>query len=337
MMSNKTLEINSIPIPPQLAGRLKQALGKSGTGFDEGAFLQQLYYWTLNPATTGWMIDGTKWIYNSLKSWQEQFPWMSEYGLRKAIANLKKLGLIETAQHWISCCKRVMFYRIDYERLNTFTEDFCDLVAPRFVNSDHIDARSGRIANTETSPETSFSEQQTDVVSDMNENLEDMDFLKTQSCNQASEVEAGTLGGDNLSRASSGNDFAIQDAEFPELIDAVAQAVAHPAGSPLPTALKRAIAQFPDRVQAAIDYLNHQQQKQQIKNPVGYLYQAIVKNWKLQIEKNSILPKGFNEWFDQMKRQGLVVAAMVIDGIHYTLHSQLGWITTTQLIQQYPL
>jgi len=60
------LEINSIPITPQLARLLKQTLGKRGTGLDEGAFLQQLYDWTLNPATTGWMIEGTKWLYSDL-------------------------------------------------------------------------------------------------------------------------------------------------------------------------------------------------------------------------------------------------------------------------------
>ena len=102
-MTSKLLEANSIPIPPQLAGFLKQALGRSGTGFDEGAFLQQLHYWSTNAGTTGHVIDGVKWIYNSLKDWREQFPWMSEYGLRKAINNLKKLGLIHTAQHWRDC------------------------------------------------------------------------------------------------------------------------------------------------------------------------------------------------------------------------------------------
>jgi hypothetical protein len=77
---------------------------------DEGAFLQQLHYWTLNTGTTGWIVEDVKWIYNSLKNWQQQFPWMGEYGLRKAIANLKKLELIQTAQHWITSYKRVMFY-----------------------------------------------------------------------------------------------------------------------------------------------------------------------------------------------------------------------------------
>ncbi|MBD2119309.1 hypothetical protein [Trichocoleus sp. FACHB-262] len=101
-MNSKTLEVNSIPIPPQLTGLLKRALGRTGTGFDEGAFLQQLQYWTVNSETRGWLSNGMKWIYNSLKAWQKRFPWMSEYGLRKAIANLKKLGLIQTAQHWLT-------------------------------------------------------------------------------------------------------------------------------------------------------------------------------------------------------------------------------------------
>jgi hypothetical protein len=144
--------------------------------------------------------------------------------------------------------------------------------------------------------------------------------------------------------ASSGNDFSFQDAEFPELANAVAQAIAHPASSPLPAALKRAIAQFPDRVQPAIDYLNHQQQKRQIKNSVGYLYQAIVESWNLAVPQATLavsakqhVPAGFSEWFDQMKAQGLVVAATTVDGIHHTLHTQQGWIPTVLAMQKYPI
>ncbi|MGG6297752.1 hypothetical protein ACQ4M4_25445 [Leptolyngbya sp. AN02str] len=164
-MSSKTLEVNSIPIPPQLAGLLKQRLGRSGTGFDEGAFLQQLHYWTLNSQTAGWIVDGVKWVYNSLKSWQAQFPWMSEYGLRKAIANLKKLGLIQTAQHWLTSYRRVMFYRIDYEQLKIFLGDVCDQFASRCVNSDHVEVGSHHTSYSEISSDTSDPEQQTGVVS----------------------------------------------------------------------------------------------------------------------------------------------------------------------------
>ena len=172
-MSHKTLEANSIPIPPHLAGLLKQTLGRSGNGFDEGAFLQQLHYWTLNAGTTGWIVDGVKWIYNSLKTWQQQFPWMSEYGLRKAIANLKKLELIQTAQHWITSYQRVMFYRIDYEKLKAFASDLCDLITPRPGNSDPIEVLDDRTTDTDTSAHTSFSELQTVVVSQIDQSLED--------------------------------------------------------------------------------------------------------------------------------------------------------------------
>jgi hypothetical protein len=340
-MTSKTLETNSIPIPPHLAGLLKQALGKAGTGFDEGAFLQQLHYWTLNSATTGWIVDGVKWIYNSLKSWQQQFPWMSEYGLRKAIANLKKLGLIETAQHWISQYKRVMFYRIDYERLKIFAPDVCDLITTRCVNSDQFDVQSEHTTNTNTSSNTSLLEQQPVVVSEIKESFEEMNSLETQSYKRVSEVEAETPGGDSPAPASSGNKLAVQGAKFPELMDAVAQAIAHPASSPLPTALKRAIAQFPDRVQTAIDYLSHQQQKRQIKNPVGYLYEAIVEGWNLVVPQATLassakqhVPDDFSEWFDQMKAQGLVVAATTIEGVHHTLHMQQGWVPTQQLMSE---
>jgi hypothetical protein len=39
-MTSKILEVNSIPIPPHLDGHSKKALGRTGNGFDEAAFLQ---------------------------------------------------------------------------------------------------------------------------------------------------------------------------------------------------------------------------------------------------------------------------------------------------------
>jgi len=344
-MLQKTLEIHSIPIPPQLTGLLKQALGKSGTGFDEGAFLQQLHYWTLNSQTTGWLIDGTKWIYNSLKAWQLQFPWMSEYGLRKAIANLKKLGLIETAQHWISQYKRVMFYRIDYGRLNAFSGDSCEYITPPGVNSDRIEVSTDRTSHTETSSNTSFSEQQTVVVLEVeslgvDDSPEDGSDLAVSECDRVSELNLNDSEPDPFPLVSSGNKLETQPSEFPELQDAVVEAIASSPDTPLPNSLKQAIVQFPERVKEAIAYLQHQQQKRQIQNPMGYLYEAIVSGWNLSIARPisiSMLPEGFNEWFDEMKRQGQVAAAMTIDGVHHTLHNQQGWVPTEQLMRSFPM
>jgi hypothetical protein len=333
-MPPKTLEAHSIPIPPQLAGRLKQALGRAGTGFDEGAFLQQLHYWSLNSATEGWIVEGVKWIYNSLKSWQQQFPWMSEYGLRKAIANLKKLGLIHTAQHWISSYKRVMFYRIDYERLAAFAGAVCDLITPRCVDSDPIDMQPEHTIYTDTSSNTSVSEQQPVVVSQRHDNVEETYPLQEQSCNSAIGIEGDAPGVNQHSPASSGDNCPAQDAEFPELIAAVAEAITQPAGAPLPPALRRAITQCPERVQPALQYLKHQQQKRTIQNPAGYLHQAIIDDWEVQSSESlGTVPDHFHAWYNRAKAAGLVIAATTIDGIHHTLHVQQGWVQTRQLMQ----
>ncbi|WP_088889825.1 hypothetical protein [Leptolyngbya ohadii] len=340
-MIHKTLEANSIPIPPQLAGLLKQTLGKSGTGFDESAFLQQLHYWTVNSAVSGWIVDGSKWVYNSLKSWQQQFPWMTQYGLRKAIANLKKLGLIQTAQHWITSYKRVMFYRIDYDRLSAFAGGACGLVTPRCANSEPIEVLSDRTTNTETSSDNSSSEQQTAfvVVSQMHEEeAGSAEAGEAAGGEQIFSVGVGSAIGVTLSPASSGKVPEIQSAEFPELAEEVAEAIEHPPNAPLPEALKEAIERFPDRVKPAIVYLRHQQQKRQIKNPVGYLYEAIVQGWELTAESSEAgVPVGFSQWFDRARAQGLVIAATTIEGVHHTLHIQQGWIPTMEAMRKYSI
>ena len=332
-MTTKLLETNSIPIPPHLAGLLKQCLGRSGTGFDEGAFLQQLHYWTINPETTGWISDGKKWVYNSLKSWQAQFPWMTEYGLRKAIGNLKKLGLIETAQHWISQYQRVMFYRIDYERLNAFAGSLCDQVAARCVNSDLIDVRSDRTSYTETTSENSFSEQQTGVVPDFEMELEGWEAQATAAIGSGSGEGVIDPGEDDSPAACSGNSSVVTESDFPELVESVRRAIGLAPGSPLPKPLVKAMRGYRDRVRPAIAYLQYQQQRQSIENPVGYLYQALTEGWDLSVpQAGAAVPIGFSQWFDQAKAQSLVLAAMAINGVHHTLHIEKGWMPTAQLM-----
>jgi hypothetical protein len=328
-MSDNILESNSIPIPPQLAGLLKQTLSKMGTGFDEGAFLQQLHYWTVNPHTRGWMLDGVKWVYNSLKAWRSQFPWMSEYGLRKAIANLKKLGLIQTAQHWITSYQRIMFYRIDYEQLKKFAPGLCELFTFRYAAPDQVDVRSDHITDPKTSSDTSFQKQQTDAVAD--EIVEPVEALPSPEPVTKPAMEQPAARGENHPPCGSGNNLEIDRSEFPELIQAVANAI----GQPPNATLRQAILQHSERVKDAIAYLQFQQHRRPINNPAGYLYEAFIGGWQLCTSNPSevITPPGFKEWFDQAKKQGLVIAATAIEGVHHTLHIHQGWTPTLQLMQ----
>jgi len=126
----------------------------------------------------------------------------------------------------------------------------------------------------------------------------------------------------------------ITELKFPELVESVRRTIDLAPGSALPKSLLGAIRQYRDRVKPAIAYLQSQQQRRAIENPVGYLYQALTEGWELSIpQAGSIVPIGFTQWFDQAKAQGLVLAAMAINGVHHTLHIERGWIPTEQLMK----
>ena len=227
-----------------------------------------------------------------------------------------------------------MFYRIDYEKLETF----CGLVTPRCAEGDRIDVMADRISITDTTPETSLSEQQQAVVSEENNSYSGSSSLEHPTCKEVAPEDGlgmAAAGEGNFPGASSGDILGSEAKEFPELMDAVTRAIALPSGATLPASLRGAVARFPDRVLEAIDYLHYQRQRRHIHNPVGYLYEAIASGWKLAIPQPSTpeLPAGFGQWFEEARDKGQVLAAMAIGGIHHTLHVELGWIPTAHGMQ----
>lgn len=181
--------------------------------------------------------------------------------------------------------------------------------------------------------DTSFKQQQTDdVVAFVNEEDEQSALSGETACSPVPREEP-SHGEEGLSSApSSGKNSEIKSENFPELIAAVAQAVGLDS-SVLPKNLRRAIAQYPEQVERAIAYLQHQQQKRRIENPVGYLYEAIVSNWGIAVIPSGV-PVGFNEWFNWAKKQGQVLAATTVEGVHHTLHTQRGWLPTAELMRE---
>ena len=132
-----------------------------------------------------------------------------------------------------------MFYRIDYERLNTFAGSLCDQVAPRCVNSDLIDVRSVHTSNTETTSENSSSEQQTGVVSDFEMELEGWEDQETVEIGDCSGEGAIDPGEHPSPAACSGNFSAATELKFPELVESVRRAIDLAPGSALPKSLVR--------------------------------------------------------------------------------------------------
>lgn len=101
-------------------------------GLLEAAFLQQLHYSSLQDKI-GIRHSGHKWVYNTLDQWHDQLPCWSIASLERAIAKLKKLGIIHIEQLSQHRSNRTNYYRIDYPKI----AHLVDFAIPS--NCDHAD------------------------------------------------------------------------------------------------------------------------------------------------------------------------------------------------------
>lgn len=83
-------------------------------GLNEAIVLQQVHYW-LNDTSSGVDFDGKHWVYNSAEEWLEQFPFWSESTLKRAIAGLKKKGLMNVEQLEKKSRDMTNYYSINYD------------------------------------------------------------------------------------------------------------------------------------------------------------------------------------------------------------------------------
>lgn len=101
-----------IPEPPlQCTPSLAVELG----GSDPAIILQQIHYWLLR---SNQVKDGHRWVYNSVRQWHEQFPWMSEKTISRHLKNLEKRGLLITGNYNRAGFDKTKWYRINYPALS---------------------------------------------------------------------------------------------------------------------------------------------------------------------------------------------------------------------------
>ncbi|MEK3976084.1 DnaD domain-containing protein [Psychrobacillus sp. FSL K6-1267] len=106
-MTNLLLDERPLLIMPKLAVMI---------GLPESIFLQQLHYWTEHSNN---IVHGEKWVYNSLKEWQKQFPFWSERTLHRIIKSLETKNLIVAGNYNKLAIDRTKWYRINYETLHS--------------------------------------------------------------------------------------------------------------------------------------------------------------------------------------------------------------------------
>jgi hypothetical protein len=124
-MSNLLINEPPLQVLPTLAVVINKAINdsigaghRSGGGLNEAIVLQQIHYWLNSIKTTGRIVDGEKWIYNSISSWAENFPFWSENTIRRALQNLETLGLIKSRNDLNKIkIDQTKWYTINYEAL----------------------------------------------------------------------------------------------------------------------------------------------------------------------------------------------------------------------------
>lgn len=144
-MSKLLIDDYPIQVLPKLAKEI---------GLNEAIVLQQMHYW-LN--TSKHTHDGKKWIYNSYKSWEEQFPFWSNVTIRRAISSLEKQDLLYTGNFNKAGFDKTKWYSINYSILEGVSKRVAQIeqtICSNRANGDAQNEQTNTIDYTETSTDS---------------------------------------------------------------------------------------------------------------------------------------------------------------------------------------
>lgn len=104
-------------------------------GLDKAVILQQIHYWCSKSAN---IRDGYKWVYNSVREWHQQFPWLSEKTVQRYLKDLERKGLLITGIYNKVGFDRTKWYRINYKGLYKLEESTDLANSPIGTHSPHL-------------------------------------------------------------------------------------------------------------------------------------------------------------------------------------------------------
>ncbi|HBX1393461.1 TPA: replication protein RepO [Salmonella enterica] len=104
-------------------------------GLNEALMLQQIHYW-MNTSKN--FFEGRYWVYNSVSDWQTQFPFWSESTIKRALAKLEKLELVDAGNFNSDAWDKTKWYSINYANLDSLSTAE-KLVTNRSGQNDPID------------------------------------------------------------------------------------------------------------------------------------------------------------------------------------------------------
>lgn len=84
-------------------------------GLNEAIVLQQLHYWMNPRRNLGIVREDRRWIYNTYKEWQDNFPFWSLRTIQGIMLKLEREGLIDTTDEFNTDTRdRTKWYTINY-------------------------------------------------------------------------------------------------------------------------------------------------------------------------------------------------------------------------------
>ena len=94
-------------------------------GVDGAIVIENLYYWLLkNKANKKHYHDGTYWTYNSIKAFEELFPYWSAKQLSRILNNLERDGFIKTGNYNKAAYDRTKWYTLTEKSLVFYKENY---------------------------------------------------------------------------------------------------------------------------------------------------------------------------------------------------------------------
>lgn len=92
------------------------SLAKELNSVDKAIMLQQIHYWSLRSTN---IHDGHKWVYNTVKSWHDQFSWLSEKTVQRYLKQLEDDSYLITSNFNKAKFDRTKWYRINYDKMTS--------------------------------------------------------------------------------------------------------------------------------------------------------------------------------------------------------------------------
>lgn len=112
-------------------------------GINAAIILQNMYYWIeKNRANEKHFHDGYYWTYNSLKAFEELFPYMSNKQIRGALEKLEEEGIIVCGNYNNSTYDRTKWYAITEAGYELFQEGKCIIPKGQMESSEKANGMS---------------------------------------------------------------------------------------------------------------------------------------------------------------------------------------------------